>query len=330
MSFALERARTGDHVAFAALIEPYRRELRVHCYRMLGSVADADDLLQETMTAAWCGLDGFAGRSSLRAWLYRIATRRCLNAIRDAKRRPPPAPAPPFDSPDPARRGDVTWLQPYPDAWLTGYRTARSGRQSITLPANRSNSRSSPPCSGCHLGRPPPSCSATCSTSPPQKPPACSPNPTTVKGLLQRGRAALGRQQSHGERGVSQPGSRAEQTLAQRFADAFMADDVDQMVALLTDDAWLAMPPAPHEYHGLDAIAEFLRARAPWQAGRRFSLLATRVNNQPAFGCYLAGQPTGVLALTLRYDRIDTVRHFLDTRLPCLIGLPATYEAKLG
>jgi DNA-directed RNA polymerase specialized sigma24 family protein len=110
--FALDRARAGDHAAFADLTDPYRRELHLHCYRMLGSVTDAEDLLQETLTAAWRGLDGFAGDSSLRTWMYRIATHRCLNAIRDSKRRPPLEPAPPFTPPAPSRCADVTWLQP--------------------------------------------------------------------------------------------------------------------------------------------------------------------------------------------------------------------------
>ena len=100
--------------AFDELIEPHRSELRLHCYRMLGSLTDAEDTLQETMVAAWQGLDGFAGRSSLRTWLYRIATNRCLNALRAGRRRPE-EPSPSFDPPEPSRRSEVTWLEPYPD-----------------------------------------------------------------------------------------------------------------------------------------------------------------------------------------------------------------------
>jgi DNA-directed RNA polymerase specialized sigma24 family protein len=108
----LDRARTGDEQAFRDLTAPHARELHLHCYRMLGSLADAEDVLQETFIAAWGALDGFAGRSSVRTWLYRIATNRCLNAIRDARRRAPPEPLPPFDPPEPSHRGKVTWLQP--------------------------------------------------------------------------------------------------------------------------------------------------------------------------------------------------------------------------
>ena len=125
---ALRRARAGDEDAFGELVQPYRRELQLHCYRILGSLEDAEDLVQETLLAAWRGLSGFAERSSVRTWLYRIATNRCLNALRDAGRRPPPAPVPPFQPPEPTARGEVTWLQPYPDALLDGLVGARDRR----------------------------------------------------------------------------------------------------------------------------------------------------------------------------------------------------------
>jgi RNA polymerase sigma factor (sigma-70 family) len=116
----LQRARDGDERAFGELTDPYRRELQVHCYRLLGSLTDAEDLVQETLLAAWRGLGGFQERASLRTWLYRIATNRCLNALRAAGRRVPAEPVPPFQPPEPSRRGEVTWLQPYPDTLLTG------------------------------------------------------------------------------------------------------------------------------------------------------------------------------------------------------------------
>ena len=116
----LQRARTGDREAFAALVEPHRRELQVHCYRMLGSLQDAEDAVQETLLAAWLGLDGFEGRSSVRTWLYRIATNRCLNLQRSSSRRPVTAAPLPMTPPEPTRLGEVLWLQPYPDALLEG------------------------------------------------------------------------------------------------------------------------------------------------------------------------------------------------------------------
>src|SRR5919107_267358 len=122
----LDRAREGDEDAFRALTDPYRRELHVHCYRILGSVQDAEDVMQETLLAAWRGIAGFEGRASLRAWLYRIATNRCLNALRDSARRPARI-ALPFEPPPPTRMGEPLWLEPYPDALLDELPDAAAG-----------------------------------------------------------------------------------------------------------------------------------------------------------------------------------------------------------
>jgi RNA polymerase sigma-70 factor (TIGR02960 family) len=117
----LSRARAGDGDAFGELTEPHRRALQVHCYRMLGSLQDAEDALQDTLLAAWQGLDGFEGRASLRTWLYRIATTRCLNARRSASRRPAKEwDLPDYEPPEPTRLGEVVWLEPYPDVLLDG------------------------------------------------------------------------------------------------------------------------------------------------------------------------------------------------------------------
>src|SRR5256885_585081 len=121
-SATLTRARAGDEQAFRALTDPYRRELQLHCYRILGSMQDAEDALQETMLAAWRGLDGFEERASLGAWLYPIAPTRCLSARRASSRRPARAPGRPlpFEAPAPTSYGGVLWLEPYPDALLEG------------------------------------------------------------------------------------------------------------------------------------------------------------------------------------------------------------------
>ena len=117
----IARARAGDGEAFRELTEPHRRELQVHCYRMLGSFQDAEDALQDTLLAAWQGLGGFEGRASLRTWLYRIATNRCLNARRSASRRPAKEwNVPKVEPPEPTRLGEVVWLEPFPDALLEG------------------------------------------------------------------------------------------------------------------------------------------------------------------------------------------------------------------
>src|SRR5690348_10559143 len=122
----LARARAGDENAFRELTDPYRRELQVHCYRIAGSVQDAEDLVQETMLAAWRGLDQFAGRASFRAWLYRIATNRCLDALRASRRRPEDVQRM-TEPPAPTRMADPIWLEPYPDVLLDGVRDDAPG-----------------------------------------------------------------------------------------------------------------------------------------------------------------------------------------------------------
>lgn len=325
MSYAtLDRARAGDAEAFDELTAPYVRELQLHCYRMLGSFNDAEDVLQETLLAAWRGLDGFAGRASLRAWLYRIATNRCLNWMRDTRRRRPPEPVPPFEPPEPTRRSEITWLQPYPDTLLGQISDSSPGpearyqtREAIEL-AFIAGLQTLPPRQVAVLllrdvlGYSAGQVAATLETS-----------PTAVKGSLQRARASLDRHlAAYGRDGMSMPGSPQERKLARRFADAFMADDIDGVLALLTDDAWLAMPPAPHEYHGLAAIAAFLQASAAWRRPRKLQLVPTRLNTQPAFGCFFTAaddavaRPAGLLVLSLREDRIRAITRFLDNDLP--------------
>lgn len=307
--------------SFDELINPYRRELLLHCYRMLGSLTDAEDVLQETLLAAWRGLADFQGRASLRSWLYRIATNRCLNALRDRGRRIPPAPNPPFQPPDPSRHGDVPWLQPYPDALLEhvpdaepGPETRYTAREAVEL-AFVAALQQLPPrqaavlvlCDvlGYPLGEVAPMLDTT---------------PTAVKGLLQRARTSLGQHRGDAHSTPPAPGSAQERHLVRRFAEAFSTDDIDTLIALLTDDAWLAMPPAPHEYHGVAAIASFLRASAAWRAGRRLRLRPTRANGQPAFSCHLAAaveeveKPAGLIVLTLTGDRLRGITRFLDNQ----------------
>lgn len=294
----------GDGAAFHELTGPHLHELHVHCYRMLGSLTDADDLLQETLVAAWRGLDGFAGRSSLRAWLYRIATNRCLNAIRDSRRRPPVEPVPPTAPPEPTRRGDVTWLEPYPDP-APGPAAVHESRAGVELafvaalqrlPARQTAAVVLVDVLGF----------STAETAG-----MLGDGSTAVKGLLQRARSTL----SGDRTSAHQPAEATERDLAQRFARAFTDGDVDGVVALLTDDAWLAMPPAPHEYVGPAAIAEFLRAGLGWWGAQPMALLSTRANGQPAFECRLGGDEAGVLVLTISGDRITGLTRFLGERL---------------
>jgi len=315
----LDRARGGSEDAFRELVEPYRRELHVHCYRMLGSLVDAEDLLQETLLAAWRGLSGFAGRSSVRAWLYRIATNRCLNALRDSGRRPPAAPVPPFDPPPPSRRSAVTWLQPYPDTLLAQVPDPAArylARETVEL-AFVAALQELPPRQAAAL--------LLCDVlgySVAEAGPMLNTTATAAKGALQRARAAMADRRA----GTHVPADPAlESELARSFAKAFTDDDIDGVVELLTDDAWLAMPPAPHEYHGPAAVRAFLDSSAAWRAGRGLRLVPAGANGQPAFGCYLPGKGltgfTGVIVLTLRDRRVAGITRFLDPGLAGAFGM---------
>jgi RNA polymerase sigma-70 factor (ECF subfamily) len=286
--------------SFEELTAPYLRELHVHCYRMLGSVTDADDVLQETLLAAWRGLPDFEERSSLRTWLYKIATNRCLNAIRDTKRRPPPEPLPPFDPPEPTRRGDVTWLQPYPDSLLDDQLVKREHIELAFITA---------------LQRMPPRQAAALilidvlDFSTAETAGLLDATPTAIKGTLQRARASL----------HSPPPPRdteTERQVARRFAEAFAADDIATVKTLLTDDAWLAMPPAPHEYYGPPAIAAFLEVSAAGR-GSVLELEPAGANRLPAYRCYFVNgsdrRDTGQVVLTVSGDRISSITRFLQT-----------------
>ncbi len=327
-------ARAGDTEAFRALTDRYRHELHLHCYRLLGSVADAEDVLQETLLAAWRGLAEFEGRSSVRAWLYRIATNRCLNALRDARRRPAEVPPPPFDPPPPTRHGDLPWLQPYPDVLLrqlidaTPDPEAQSQiRETVEL-AFVAWLQALPPRQAASLVL-----RDVLGYSTAEVATMLQTTTTAVKGALQRARASIDQRRRARERHAPPArGSAAERRISRAFAEAFVADDIDGVIALLTDDAWLAMPPAPHVYQAPAAIGAFFQASADWRAGRRFHLRPTSANLQPAFAFYLAdaagraAHAEGVMVLDLHGDRIGTITRFLDPHLPRRFGLPTTIE----
>jgi RNA polymerase sigma-70 factor (TIGR02960 family) len=331
----LRRARGGDEVAFGRLADAYRRELQVHCYRIVGSVQDAEDLVQETLLAAWRGLDGFEGRASLRSWLYRIATNRCLNALRERGRRSPELPAPPAlvpEPPAPTRRRDPIWLEPYPDALLEGVpdhshdpEARYEAREAIGLAFVAGLQRLPPRQRAVLVLRDVLGFRAA------EVAETLGVTDASVTSALHRARAALdaglpGRQPEQ----APLPDSPAERELVARFTDAFEGGDVEGIIALLTEDAWLTMPPEPLEYQGPAAIARFLSTVPAGGRLDMFRLVPTRANRQPAFGCYLRdphapiAHAYGFMVLTLRGDRVAAITGFPDTSVFPHFGLPRT------
>jgi RNA polymerase sigma-70 factor (ECF subfamily) len=329
---ALDRARSGDEAAFRALTDPYRRELHVHCYRILGSVQDAEDAMQETLLAAWRGLDRFEERASLRAWLYRIATNRCLNALRDSARRPRRAGSSlPFEPPEPTRLAEPLWLEPYPDALLEDLPDAAAGpearyetKEAVGLAFVTGLQQMAPRQRAVLVLRDVLGFGAA------EIAEMLDSSEASVNSALQRARATLDARLPADRTRAPLPRSARERDLVARFAAAFESDDVDAVVALLTDDAWVTMPPEPYEYHGADAIARFLRDRVVSRAGHGVRLVPTRANGQPAFGHYMedphapVGRSAGVLVLTLEGDRIAAITRFGGSGVMAQFGLPRT------
>jgi RNA polymerase sigma-70 factor (ECF subfamily) len=330
----MSRCRAGDGEAFRELTDPYRRELQVHCYRMLGSFADAEDALQDTLLAAWQGFGGFGERASLRTWLYKIATNKCLDARRAASRRPAREwDVPDVEPPEPTRLGEVTWLEPYPDALFEEVADAPLGPEACYAQAESVSLafvtalQVLPPRQvavlilrdvlGFHAGEVAGMLDSTVES---------------VNSALKRARATLqGRQPPAG--GCQPPpatGSPAEDAIVAKFVRAWESADVDALVALLTDDVFMSMPPLPFEYQGQDLVARFCAGL--FGSGRRFDLVPTRANGQPAFGAYLRtpegiSHGIGLYVLTLSGDRICAMTRFENTVLPWF-GLPRSLPAR--
>ena len=330
----IARARAGDGDAFRELTEPYRRELQVHCYRMLGSFQDAEDALQDTMLGAWQSLGGFEGRASLRTWLYRIATHRCLDARRSASRRPAREwDVPGVDPPEPTRLGEIVWLQPFPDALLEGAISAPLSpearyeqNEAISL-AFVTALQVLPPRQlavlilrdvlGFHASEVAGMLDSTVES---------------VNSALKRARASLQRRQPAGaaQEPAPVPGSPSEDAIVAKFVSAWESADLDALVALLTDDVVSSMPPMPFEYQGRDVVARF--CASIFGAGRRFDLVPTRANGQPAFGAYLRAPSgishgVGLYVLTLTGDRICAMTRFDNSVLPWF-GLPRSLPSR--
>jgi len=326
----LAAARAGDGEAFGVLIAPYQRELRAHCYRLLGSVHDAEDALQDALLAAWQGLASFEGRASLRTWLYRVVTTRCLNARRSARRRrvmpPAPGPAPP----EPSRLGEVTWLEPYPDLLLDQVADTAPGpearyetREAISLAFITAVQRLPPRQRAALILR------DVLGFTAGEAAQILGSTEDSVTNALKRARATLHQAPPSGGQGEPPPpapGSASERRLIERLTRAYETGDVAGIVALFTDAAWLTMPPLPMEYQGRDLIARFLTA-VSFRDGRTYRLVATRANGQLAFAAYLrepgarAAQANSLLVLTLTGSQIRAMTRFDDSVLP-RFGLP--------
>jgi len=330
----ISRARAGDGDAFREVTEPYRRELHVHCYRMLGSFQDAEDALQDALLAAWQGLGSFEGRASLRTWLYQIATNRCLNARRAASRRPAKEwNIPGVEPPEPTRMGEVAWLEPYPDALLEGAIDVAIGpearyqqTESISL-AFVTALQVLPPRQlavlilhdvlGFHANEVAAMLDSTVDSA---------------NSALKRARASLQRrlQPADEHEPAPAPDSPAEDAIVAKFVSAYESADLDALVSLLTDDVFMSMPPMPLEYQGRDVVARFCAVL--FGAGRRFELVPTRANGQPAFGTYLRAPTgirhgTGLFVLTLAGERICAMTRFESSVLPWF-GLPRSLPSR--
>jgi RNA polymerase sigma-70 factor (ECF subfamily) len=324
----ITRARAGDGDAFRELIESHRRELQVHCYRMLGSLQDAEDALQDTLLAAWRGLGGFEGRASIRTWLYRIATNRCLNALRSASRLPAKEwDVPEVAPPEPTRLGEVVWIEPFPDTVLEGVIDVPLGpeasyeqTESISL-AFVTALQVLPPRQlavlilrdvlGFHANEVADMLDSTVDS---------------VNSALKRARISLQRRRAPtaGREPPPASNSRSEEAIVAKFVSAYESADLDAVVTLLTDDVFISMPPMPFEYEGRDIVARFFASL--FGSGRRFDLVRTRANGQPAFGAYLRADSgirhgIGLIVLTLAGDRICAMTRFENSVLPWF-GLP--------
>jgi RNA polymerase sigma-70 factor (TIGR02960 family) len=327
----IERARGGEEEAFRQLVDPYLAELQVHCYRILASVQDAEDALQETLLSAWRGLSAFEERASMRTWLYRIATSRCLNALRAVRRRPNvDSPVSHLEVPEPTGRGEVFWLEPYPDTLLQGLVDREPGpearyesREAVSL-AFVTALQLLPPRQRVVL-----ILRDVLGLRAAEVADILESSEESVTSALKRARATL--RSRHSQASAHEPppapGSPVERELVEKLTLAFASGDLDGLVAVLTEDVLVAMPPLPLEYQGRDVAARFFDAI--FATGRRFRLVPTRANGQPAFGLYRPDPHTGILhavglqVVTLAGDRISGITRF-DNGLLSRFGLPTT------
>ena len=336
-------APAGTNESFERLAEPLRREIRVHCYRMLGSLHEAEDLVQETYLRAWRSLDSFAG-GSFRAWLYKIATNACLNALasrKSAQRFLPDQQGPATASvqmPPGIPATEVAWLEPFPDSDLQGLadeapnpEARYTSREAVQL-AFVAAIQQLPPRQRAALLL----CDVLGWTAT-EGATLLGGSTASINSALQRARETLGKRYPDGRPPTVPAPDPAQQALIGRYLRAWEGHDLDGFVALLKEDATFTMPPWLQWYVGRDAIRSFFGMA--WQTCHGLRLIPTAANGQPAFGVYELTGPDASSAqwtahsihvLTLERDAIATLTLFIEPRLFQSFGLPLTLDTQPG
>ena len=329
----VEAARAGDPGAFERLAEPYRHELQVHCYRMLGSIEDAEDVVQETYLRAWARLDSYAGRASFRAWLYGIATHACLDALRRRKARVWPSdisgPGDPHGRPAPPV--ELPWLQPYPDRLLdaaapsdTEPEALVTSKETIELAFLASIQRLPARQRAVLIMRDVLDWSAKDTAD------SLGTTAAGVNSALQRARATLAEHLSVGRSAWTSQSSEAERLLLKQLITAWEQSDATALVALLRADARLVMPPRPTWYSGRDDIGVFFREHVFAEMGDGWALRPTRANRQPAVAVYwrapgtLEHRPFGIGVLGIDGDAVAEIAMFVQPDLFPRFALPSS------
>lgn len=333
LSAQIRAALDGDSEAFNQLTEPHRRELRVHCYRILGSLVEAEDTVQETFLRAWKRLRTFQGRSTFRAWLYKIATNACLDDL--AKRRSRRLlPADVFPAADPHApvappAKEITWLEPFPDEWLADQsgvdpEARYTMRESVSL-AFLAALQNLPPRQRAVL-----ILSDVLDWSAQEMAELLGASQSAVASALRRARVTMAARY-HGVTAEARRGAPAdvrERELLERYVRAWQAADVDGLVGLLKEEAVFSMPPSSMWYQGREAIRSFLAATLfadegmfKGKAAGRWKLSPARANGQPAFVVHERGEgnefrPAAIYVLSVEDGRLAQMTCFLDPRLP--------------
>jgi RNA polymerase sigma-70 factor (ECF subfamily) len=315
-------AREGDEAAFRALTEPYARELHVHCYRMLGSIQDAEDALQETLLRAWRHLGGFEPRRPFRAWLYKIATNVCLSAAGRGSSETVPYPM--------NAEGEALVRTPYPDAWLDELRSEPEVRydlhESVQLAFLAAIQVLPPRQRAVLLLR------DVLGFAADEVAELIGSSTASVNSALQRARAGLDRWRAEGrlEIGRTPAADDAQQSLVRRYVEAWQAIDIDGLLALLREDAVMTMPPSPLIFEGRESIVEFFATVPAEGALDRIRLVPTRANGQPAVAAYLDARAYGLMVLTVHGEEIAEITGFSDPSLFSMLGLPAELSSPRG